>query len=145
MVVLRLALPSTIASPMSLFNLLTLRMTVGASAGERTPGAPGLEGAQRAAVLEMSRAENRQAILAPTWWRARSASLPWWAGLWAAGVLGLGGFVVVTHCRLARRIGRERQSTDAGVIGTSGPLTPVRPAPSWSWKVMVHPGERSPS
>ncbi len=117
LVLVRLALPWTVASPTSLFNLVKLSVAPPSFAGARaTPGGADSGAAEPAATVRIERAGGASALRPPIWGRPSGSRLPVLLGLWALGALGLAGCLVVTHCRLARRISRQRPVTDAALL-----------------------------
>jgi beta-lactamase regulating signal transducer with metallopeptidase domain len=101
LVLLRLALPWTIPSPASLFNVLKFPAA--------TRHAPALTGP--VPVMDAPTSYDTGDAAAVT-----TASANWLAWLWAAGALGLAGCAAVNHYRIHRRVTRRRPLIDAPTL-----------------------------
>jgi len=110
LVVLRLALPWTLPSALSVFNLLKSNHPRAVA----TTSQKDLESGQ-AATAELATAGNVQLTAAPRrWFTLRE---PWvWAAVWAAGAGSLGGCLWATHHRLSRRVTSCRPLVDEKVL-----------------------------
>lgn len=116
LVLLRLALPWSVPSAASVFNLW--KPFHGPSVS--TPAPAVTEGAaasatRPAAVVPGTPADQPLAAQPSRWGRPAGSGLTGWLAVWAAGVLGLGSCLVVTHWRLARRLARQRPLIDAAI------------------------------
>ena len=101
LVLLRLALPGTIPSPASLFNLVKLPASVSPARTEPAPVA-----------LASARIEKADgAAAAPS-----AAAGKWLAWLWAAGAVSLASCAVVGHFNFHRRVSRLRPLTDGPTL-----------------------------
>jgi beta-lactamase regulating signal transducer with metallopeptidase domain len=103
LVMLRLALPWSIPSPASLFNLVKISVPAPVQA-EPTPVEPVavlVESAQPVSAAGPVRGEN---------WRT------WLVWLWAAGVVGLAGCALATQYRFNRRVRRLRPLNDGTTL-----------------------------
>jgi len=116
LVMLRLALPWTAQSPVSLFNLLRLPAISSSLWGDRAE-AQHSDGAvqPQIAPAETGPAGKRLQLKAPFWGRLGKA-LSWWAVTWSAGCMVMAVFVLATHNRLWRRIALQRPPVDPRVI-----------------------------
>jgi len=97
LVLLRLALPWTIPSPASLFNLLRMPPA--------SPDAP----PERALV---SATEFPTSTLGSNALPRSAAGVNWILWLWSAGALGFAGYATLSHYRLYRRIAQRRPLLD---------------------------------
>lgn len=121
LVLLRLALPWTIPSPASLFNVVKL------------PAAPSPLYQQTPATPAISMPAS-QLVVAKT----RAAHVHWLAWLWVAGALSLIGGAALNHYRLHRRVTARRPLLDAptlnlledckGLMGVRTPVTLIETA-----------------
>jgi len=112
LVVLRLALPWTLPSPVSLFNLVNPNRARLVAASLKTESQS--EEARNRAPGSQPQPVNGS-LAAPAHWF--SASQPWlWVGLWAAGAGALGACLWTTHYRLSRRITSCRPLVDEKVL-----------------------------
>ena len=119
LVLLRLALPWTIPSPASLFNVLKIPAAAALVRAE----APHVEAGSTSA--EDGRAATALSVSAGGW-------LAW---LWVAGALSLASWALISHNTLRRRVGRLRPLTDGptlnlledckALMGVSTPVTLV--------------------
>ncbi|HWX21184.1 MAG TPA: M56 family metallopeptidase [Candidatus Binatia bacterium] len=116
LVLVRLALPWTVASPTSLFNLLKLSMPPVLAGVRAAPNDSGSQTAQPTTAVQIETAGKSLALRPPIWGRTSASRLSVCVGVWALGVLGLASCLVVTHFRLARRISRQRAVTDAAML-----------------------------
>ncbi len=101
LVVLRLAWPWTIPSPLSLFNLLQLPSPRVEAIPEQV--------ANLAPLVTGDHAQSSAALFA-------SSEFPWLAWLWAGGVVLLGACAVFSHWKLHRRIAGRRPLVNADVL-----------------------------
>jgi len=101
LVLLRLALPWTIPSPASLFNVLKLPAAAQHTPPETAP-APMMD-------APVSTAEGVAVA-------GSSAGGHWLAWLWAAGALGLAGCAAVNHYKIHRRVTRRRPLIDGPTL-----------------------------
>jgi beta-lactamase regulating signal transducer with metallopeptidase domain len=117
LVVLRLVLPWTIPSPVSMFNLLNFPAAPDPWTGIWTaPSDPGSTAAlsTAAALTEQpDEAPARQPVAAAP---RLGSGVSWLAGVWSAGAVALALFLLVTHCRFSRRVGLRRPLIDAPVM-----------------------------
>lgn len=113
LVCVRLALPWTVASPASVFNVLRLPAFSAPSASTGTIGAPRtLSPVTAPAALKPGKAM-------PPAWHGPSGSGPnaaWFAIPWFTGVLVFFALVLATYVRLARRVNRLRPVTEERVL-----------------------------
>jgi beta-lactamase regulating signal transducer with metallopeptidase domain len=116
LVVARLALPWTIPSPVSVFNLLRIPNTAPAVASLRAnlepPGSPVLQPAPEIPAKRPGDTAAQPAATEPRF----SVSWSWVLRAWAAGALALAVCLLVTHYRLWRRIAPRRPLIDAPVM-----------------------------
>ena len=127
-VVIRLMLPWSPGSEVSLFNLFAAL-----GAGPTLPSGGEAAAAERGAATggEEGEAERFQPRVASGW----HSAAPWVLWGWLGGVVTLGGYLVCSNWRLARRVRRQRPVTDTRVLevledckqemGVSVPLTLV--------------------
>ena len=101
LVLLRLALPWTVPSPVSLFNVL-----------KWSAAATRVEAEQAPTLIIEAPAVKAQGIATG----ASPARVPWLMLLWAAGACGLLGCAAVNHYRLHRRVTRQRPLTDGATL-----------------------------
>jgi bla regulator protein BlaR1 len=117
LVVARLALPWTIPSSVSVFNLLgstQAREAVGSlRAGSAAPDSPA---AERAATVPAAGPEATAAGRTAAAAGGFGVSLSQVLVVWAAGALALGVCLVTLHYGLLRRVGRCRPLIDAPVL-----------------------------
>ena len=118
LVVIRLALPWTAPSPMSVFNLLTFPGAAGCRLGARThpQGDPGLGAVS--APSEQTKPDGGAAASGRLGGsRSREAGIVSWVALvWLAGVVAPTLLLLVFQWRFARKIGRRRRSIDAALM-----------------------------
>ncbi|HEV2209893.1 MAG TPA: M56 family metallopeptidase [Verrucomicrobiae bacterium] len=116
LVLLRLALPWTVSSPVSVFNLMRLgRSSLAQMARAGTAGTaarlmePALTGrpAERGDGSELFSAREV---------RAARTGLGWLLALWAAGVMVLTGLLLATHIRFWGLVARQRPLIDARLL-----------------------------
>ena len=102
LVVLRLALPWTIPSPASLFNVLRLPAVAAHPPTEPAPVEP----------INVSGGDAQ-------WTAAAVSSIRgnWFAWLWAAGALSLAGYAMAAHYAFRRRVSGLRPLTDGPTLG----------------------------
>jgi len=118
LVLIRLALPWTLPAPVSLFNLVSFP-SVSASLGSvRTaPGGPGSAEALSIAALRTEHPHAAPALqpaaAAAAQWGAR---FRWLLGIWSAGASAFASYLLVTHCRLSRKVAGRRPLIDAAVM-----------------------------
>ncbi len=109
LVVLRLLLPVSVPSPVSLFNYLHLK-----SVSESVAKVTGSTLAADAGGLkQMGLAEP---VTASTPAKSYLGGLPWFLLLWAGGAFTLAVYLVVTHYRISRRVVGCRPLTDAASL-----------------------------
>ena len=106
LVLLRLALPWTIPSPTSVFNLFKLP----AAAQQTLPPADPAVPAGNTSITSISNADGGGNV------SAFSISGHWIAWLWAAGALCLAGGAAVNHFRIHRRIMQRRPLIDVPTL-----------------------------
>jgi len=117
LVLIRLALPWTIPSPVSLFNLLNFaELSPSLASVPATPAGSGLAEAHstapvRAEPPDETSAPQPTAALPRLSWR-----LAWLLGLWSAGASALAIYLVATHCRLSRRVTPRRPLIELPVL-----------------------------
>jgi beta-lactamase regulating signal transducer with metallopeptidase domain len=105
LVVVRLALPWTVPSRLSLFNYLHLPGAISASSA----------GVQSSPVAPES--PRRQTSPVPAAFGGSIGSLlPWLLGIWLAGALGLAGYLFAAHRRLLGGVQARRPLIDAPVM-----------------------------
>jgi beta-lactamase regulating signal transducer with metallopeptidase domain len=110
LVALRLALPWTIPSAASLFNLVSLSGASNAIGSLRSNAA--LRPEVQSTVSDSPQSTAQQGAVAP----AISQDIPWLPLAWAAGALVLGFCLVISHYRLWRRVAPCRPITDSNVL-----------------------------
>lgn len=117
LVVIRLALPWTIPSAVSMFNLLNRPEVSVSLAGVRAaPSGPGWAAAQPSAAV-LTEQPDAAAARQPVAAAPRSGlGVSWWLRLWSAGALALALLLLATHYRLSRRIALRRPLIDALVL-----------------------------
>jgi beta-lactamase regulating signal transducer with metallopeptidase domain len=117
LVVLRLALPWMVSSPVSLFNLLNFPELVPSVAGARPrPGAQGSTVGPSTATVGKEPAEEASA-LQPGPARPRFGFRHFWlVELWLGGALALLIFLLATHYRLSRNVTQRRPLIDDPVM-----------------------------
>ncbi|HEX4264282.1 MAG TPA: M56 family metallopeptidase [Verrucomicrobiae bacterium] len=116
LVVIRLALPWTVPSPVSLFNVLSFREFVTSLAGgQSNSGASGGAWSQPANVVSTDQPNDVAAIHHGRWSRLGGGA-SWLLWVWLTGVLGLALVPLITHWRLSKKIGRQRPLIDAAVM-----------------------------
>ena len=114
LVALRLALPWTVPSPVSVFNLLNLfRAPVGATGAARLPEAPVLLPATSASAAQPSAVVTATGSTAAFHWLP---NLKWLGWVWLVGTSGLTIYLAVTHYRFSRRIVGRRLLVDERVL-----------------------------
>jgi len=115
LVLIRLALPWTIPSPVSLFNLMNFS-GVSASFGSArtTPASPG-SAAGSIAILRTEQPDKRLATEPAAATRLRF-SFSWLLAPWFVGALALAIYLLVTHYRLSSGIAGRRPLIDAQVL-----------------------------
>ena len=115
LVLIRLALPSTIPSPVSLFNLLNFSPApVSLSRENATPSAPNMA-AQSTPVVHMEFPEASSALQHAASWQSGLSFLllPW---LWLSGASALAIYLLITHLRFSKRIVNRRPLIDEAVL-----------------------------
>jgi beta-lactamase regulating signal transducer with metallopeptidase domain len=116
LVLIRLALPWTIPSSASVFNLLTLSGASSSLVGWRAAAAgPSSPAGQATAVAHTEPLDYEPALQSAPAPRL-STSARWLLGLWLAGASALTAGLWVTHVRLSRRVARRRPLTDAALL-----------------------------
>src|SRR5438132_1658750 len=115
LVLIRLALPWTIPSPVSLFNLMNFS-GVSASFGSArtTPASPG-SAAGSIGILRTEQPDKRLATEPAAATRLRF-SFSWLLAPWFVGALALAIYLLVTHYRLSSGIAGRRPLIDAQVL-----------------------------
>ena len=113
LVAVRLALPWTISSPASLFNVLNFSSARAKWMPQFGPHSGGVQPPEAA-----SAEQNAEASAPDTAATTPSTDLTirWLLCLWAAGVLTLAISLLISHFRLAARISRRRPLIDAAVL-----------------------------
>ena len=101
LVLLRLALPWTIPSPASVFNVVKLPPAASPTPAELPP----------APVASAAAEMDQRAVTTVT--ASRGAWLVW---SWAAGALSLAGWAIISHCAFRRRVSRLRPLTDGPML-----------------------------
>jgi beta-lactamase regulating signal transducer with metallopeptidase domain len=113
LVIIRLALPWTTPSNLSVFNLLNLRAGIFHTKS-------GVENARPMAVPVAATLSAQQATSSAASEEAsRHAHSSSYAGIlviWLAGALALGILLLITQCRLSRRVALRRPLTEAAVL-----------------------------
>jgi beta-lactamase regulating signal transducer with metallopeptidase domain len=115
LVLVRLALPWTVASPASLFNLLRFSSPSLFATHATLPGSDS-KATLAAATVQVAQANQAWAGKPPFWGRPLGSGLSVWLRLWALGVLALASYLLATHLRLARRVSRLPPVTDAAML-----------------------------
>src|SRR5437867_12916511 len=117
LVVIRLALPWTIHSPVSLFNFLSFPNLSTPIAGVwTTPEGPGsLIVSPTSAVADRQR-EGKAAGTAVATPNRFGLGISWLPLTWAAGAFSFAVYLAVSHCRIYRRVTRCRPLIDAPVM-----------------------------
>jgi beta-lactamase regulating signal transducer with metallopeptidase domain len=116
-VVLRLALPWTIPSAFSLFNLLDFSRVSDAIAGlQAIPGAADSPDLQTAASAPAGSLPPQTAVASAAAAPRFGVKLAWLALGWAAGAFALALYLVITHYRLSRRVTQCRPLIDSEVM-----------------------------
>jgi beta-lactamase regulating signal transducer with metallopeptidase domain len=117
LVVARLALPWTMPSPVSLFNLLSFPHAPAAVASlGASPGAPGSPASAPAAAPTADGPEGEAAPKPPATVPPFTASPPWLLVVWLSGACALAVCLALTHYRLWRRVTPCRPLIDARVM-----------------------------
>jgi beta-lactamase regulating signal transducer with metallopeptidase domain len=117
LVVLRLALPWTIPSIFSLFNLLNFSKAAVAIAGMRTTSSVADSQTPPTAGSDLADGTPPQVAIAPTVVAPGFHVNPAWLTLgWAAGAFTLALYLMSTHYRLSRRIAQCRPLIDSQVM-----------------------------
>jgi beta-lactamase regulating signal transducer with metallopeptidase domain len=116
LVVVRLALPWTIPSSVSVFNLLSLPKASAAVATLRAKAEPQGTPAPRAAAVPAAQPENTSAAKPVDTAPGFRVSLSQVLLAWAVGALALAVCLVITHYRLWRRVTPRRPLIDARVL-----------------------------
>lgn len=104
LVLLRLALPGTVASPISLFNVLKTPAVV-------LPAQPALTAAPANNDSPVPAVTAAPLALTP------ASRVPWLAWIWLAGAGFLAGCVLVSQYRFRSRVGRLRPLIDEATLG----------------------------
>jgi beta-lactamase regulating signal transducer with metallopeptidase domain len=117
LVMIRLALPWTLPSRASLFNLV--HFSGGslwlAQTGSRS-GNSGSSSSQINTNIQAEQPGTKSGLRQPVWARHLSSDLNWLLALWLAGVLALATYLLVIHLRLSRSIRRHRPLIDSPVL-----------------------------
>ena len=116
LVVARLALPWTIPSAVSVFNLLSFPDASAAVARLRANPEPQESPAPPAAVVPAERTEDAAAAAPEATAPGFSVSLSWLLLVWAAGALALAVCLLIMHYRLWRSVTPRRPLIDAPVM-----------------------------
>ena len=117
LVVVRLALPWTIPSPVSLFNFVNVSWAQKIIAGSRSePSGKSESEAATSQPAQSLEGNPRSPSTADEASRSVGSS-PWLTWAWVAGALTLGLGVAVTHYRLSRRVAKCRPLIDEEVLG----------------------------
>ncbi|EEF58906.1 M56 family metallopeptidase [Pedosphaera parvula] len=117
LVVLRLALPWTIPSMFSLFNLINFSRASMAIAGLRTTSSSADSPALQTATSDLAGSTPPQVAITPAAVAPRFRVNPAWLALvWAAGAFALALYLMGTHYRLSRRIAQCRPLIDSQVM-----------------------------
>jgi beta-lactamase regulating signal transducer with metallopeptidase domain len=112
LVVVRLALPWTLPSPVSLFNYLSVARVPSAAAsfavnmGAPPAASPAATAEEAPQALEGGAGDGVGAV----------ATLPWLVGVWLAGAAALAACLTLTHYQLWRRVAPCRPLIDARVM-----------------------------
>jgi beta-lactamase regulating signal transducer with metallopeptidase domain len=114
LVMIRLALPWSVPSQASVFNVLKFPRV---SNQLRAGVGPGHSKTEATSALDVAQTEHAPAGILQPRWGSQHRSIPaWFVGIWAAGASLLAGCVLVTHVRLWQRLRRERPLVDAAVL-----------------------------
>ncbi len=117
LVVLRLALPWTIPSAVSVFNFLSFpRVSEAVVSLRATPAAPDSPVLQPTASALTEDPVQFDPVVSPPVAPRLSVKLSWLPLLWAAGALALALFLMITHYRLSRRVTPCRPLIDSAVM-----------------------------
>jgi beta-lactamase regulating signal transducer with metallopeptidase domain len=113
LVMIRLALPWTIPSSVSLFNLLNFS----ASASDGMRPAPIGPGSVQPTAVVPAKQSGETSALQPAATSSRFGSgIAWLLGLWLAGASALTVYLLVTHRRLSKRVATFRPLINASVL-----------------------------
>lgn len=117
LVMIRLALPWTSPSSVSLFNLLNFTGKSSSAIGlHTTPNGPSLASAQSTVAVQTKQPDEASVRQSAATALLRSMSHFWLLGLWAVGASGLTVYLLVTHYRLSKRVATFRPMIDASVL-----------------------------
>src|ERR1019366_838399 len=116
LVVVRLALPWTVPSSVSVFNLLSFPKTRAAVASLQPNPEPQGSPARPAAAVPAERLEDAAAATSAATAPVFSLSLSWLLLVWATGAFVLAVCLLITHYRLWRRVTPRRPLIDAPVM-----------------------------
>jgi beta-lactamase regulating signal transducer with metallopeptidase domain len=116
LVLIRLALPWTIPSGASVFNLVRFSGGSWWAHGRASSSDPGLAAVQPTAGAQKEIPNQATALQPPVWARRLGTGGSWLLAIWSAGALALAGYVLATHYRLWKRVTRQRPMIDAPVI-----------------------------
>src|SRR5208282_3651471 len=116
LVVARLALPWTIPSSMSVFNLLSYPRAASAVASLRADAEPLGSITPQAAAVPATQPQDAAAGTPAATAPGFRLTLPHVLLAWAAGAFALAVYLVITHYRLWRRITPRRPLIDARVL-----------------------------
>jgi beta-lactamase regulating signal transducer with metallopeptidase domain len=116
LVVVRLALPWTVPSSVSVFNLLSFSKASVAVANLRANPEPRGAPATPVAGVPQERIEDTAAVVPAANAPRFSLSLSWLLLVWAIGAFALAVCLVITHFRLWRRVTPRRPLIDAPVM-----------------------------
>jgi beta-lactamase regulating signal transducer with metallopeptidase domain len=115
LVMVRLAMPLTLPSQASVFNLLKVARVPDSL--RANPSRPALK-TEAARVVGGGATDPDGTAERPhrPWAAGLRSRAAWFIGVWAVGAGALAGYVLVTHTRLSRRIRLERPLVDAEVL-----------------------------
>jgi len=117
LVVIRLALPWTIPSPVSLFNFLSFPdVSSPIVAARATPTGPGLASSNPTVPVREDQPEGKPAGKAAATTSRLSSGISWLLMVWSAGAFSLAVYLAITHYRIHRKVTKCRPLIDAPVM-----------------------------
>ena len=117
LVMVRLAMPPTISSRVSLFNYLDFRMGPTASAARTAVARHSLASANDSVRTDpQPEATKTRNLPLPLWGRHGSSVRAWLLGIWSAGALTFATCLLATHWRLSRKVAKRPALTDTAVL-----------------------------
>jgi beta-lactamase regulating signal transducer with metallopeptidase domain len=117
LVMIRLALPWTVPSRASLFNLVHFAgASMSLAQARSTPGNSASGESRITANTQKEQPVGISARTPPIWAGHLRSNLNWLLALWSVGVLALATYLLVTHFRLSRKVSLHRPLIDAPVL-----------------------------